>query len=430
MENLLSPKEPAPLKKLKRKRRKVKNTTRHHRATPEESSTEESTGDRDTEEVTPGRQVPQNASGVGQTRQRRFKSTVTPLPRLQPQRLTGHRVSGEEEEEEEEQRPRGRERDSRGLHRKEKAQPSVRWAPGAVVDSDQQRKTEAERQRNKKRLREKQRQAQRDSSPGHRHGHAGQGNQEGRRAKRRSRAGASQAESDLAAWRRVQAQISSLLDPELGDFNGHSRTMQGALAFPRSPAHFQGYSYPMPLEFVPPGPMMGRGYPFPSAGPPQPTSSQLVNSFGAWAQPWQKAPIPNTRHNAEFLRSLQPPSHPPPYPPSFHPPAPPPPPPHPSFYPQPSGLADSLLDGGGTSSAGGQSRSPEPPSPSASARRPGNPPLSPGSQNYLRQLSALIAAGPPRAGGKRKAKRSAFARDDGGRPRPQPPDGEEGSESA
>ncbi|XP_064168458.1 serine-rich adhesin for platelets-like isoform X2 [Anguilla rostrata] len=81
-------KRPAPLKKLKRKRRKVKNTTRHHRATPEESSTEESTGDRDTEEVTPGRQVPQNASGVGQTRQRRFKSTVTPLPRLQPQRLT------------------------------------------------------------------------------------------------------------------------------------------------------------------------------------------------------------------------------------------------------------------------------------------------------------------------------------------------------
>ncbi|KAG5839976.1 hypothetical protein ANANG_G00211170 [Anguilla anguilla] len=417
---------PAPLKKLKRKRRKVKNTTRHHRATPEESSTEESTGDRDTEEATPGRQVPQSSRPLflfvfcgrvhmrravdarvdgGQTKRRESEKEQecqwcgadtaatlqehgdTPSSTAAPKT---HRSSGQ-------WRGRGRGRRAeakrKGARQPGSAQKGESTAisslgPGAVVDSDQQRKTEAERQRNKKRLREKQRQAQRDSSPGHRHGHAGQGNQEGRRAKRRSRAGASQAESDLAAWRRVQAQISSLLDPELGDFNGHSRTMQGALAFPRSPAHFQGYSYPMPLEFVPPGPMMGRGYPFPSAGPPQPASSQLVNSFGAWAQPWQKAPIPNTRHNAEFLRSLQPPPIP---------------------------------------ARGRPVAVPGAPSPSASARRPAT-----SAQPGLPELPAAAERADrrgPRAGGKRKAK-GAVARDDGGRPRPQPPDGEEGSESA
>ncbi|KAJ8349309.1 hypothetical protein SKAU_G00244390 [Synaphobranchus kaupii] len=65
----------------------------------------------------------------------------------------GHDIGDQEEE----MRPTGSDPNSRSLYRKEKAQPSVRWAPGAIVDSDQQRKTEAERLRNKKRLREKQR---------------------------------------------------------------------------------------------------------------------------------------------------------------------------------------------------------------------------------------------------------------------------------
>ncbi|KAJ8349306.1 hypothetical protein SKAU_G00244360 [Synaphobranchus kaupii] len=143
------------------------------------------------------------------------------------------------------------------------------------------------------------------------------------------------------------------------------------------------------------------------------------------------APIPNTRHNAEFLRSLQNPSQPvfyPPYAPPPHPSLYPPyaPPPHPSFYPQPSGLADSLLDGGRSSSAG-QSQSPESPSPpsaqahGAAAHLPGNPPLSPGSHNYLQLLMSLSAPQAPQPKGKRKAKRSV-ARDDDRRPCPPPPD--------
>ncbi|KAJ8349308.1 hypothetical protein SKAU_G00244380 [Synaphobranchus kaupii] len=53
------------------------------------------------------------------------------------------------------------------------------------------------------------RQTQRDTSPGHRHGHGGWANQDGLGAKRRSKAVMSRAESDLTAWRRVQAQVTS-----------------------------------------------------------------------------------------------------------------------------------------------------------------------------------------------------------------------------
>ncbi|KAJ8248950.1 hypothetical protein GJAV_G00229540 [Gymnothorax javanicus] len=418
-------KRPAPRKKLKRKRRKV-NSIRHHQVSPVESSSEESIGDPDTGEATPARQLPQRASngydGVEQTLEQhsppmpaartgpRFKSTVAPLPLLQPQRLTGHQFSDGEGEE---KRQTGMGPNSRGPYRKGDAQLSVHWAPKADVDSDQQRKTEAERLRNKKRLREKQRHTQRDSSPRRHHRQGGRGHHEGRRAKRRSEAAMNRAESDIAAWRRVQAQISSLLETEPGDFNEHFRPMQGALAFPRGPAYLQGYSHAVPLEYAPFGPMLGRAPPFPSARPVQPATSQLANSFGPWAQPWQKAPIPNTRHNAEFLRSLQAPS----YPPMFPPPAPPP---HPSFYPQPSGLADSLQDAGESSSAG-LSRSTETPTTPSSLQPPFNPLLTPGSQNYLQQLMSLGHPQAPRPQGKRKGKKSV-ARDDDRRPHPQPPD--------
>ncbi|KAJ8416272.1 hypothetical protein AAFF_G00382940 [Aldrovandia affinis] len=177
----------------------------------------------------------------------------------------------------------------------------------------------------------------------------------------------------------------------------------------------------MPLEFGPFAPLVGRGHPFYSAGQPQPSSSQLANNFGPWAQAWQKAPVPNTRHNAEFLHSLQIPSHSFLHTPHFIPP------PHPSFYPPPSGLPESLMDGGG-SFISGQSQSPSPQSGQAgrTAQMNGtaaylhdNPLLSPGSQNYLQLLTSLAGLQTPRAEGKRKAKRSA-AKGDGRKS--QPPD--------
>nr|XP_015193816.1 PREDICTED: uncharacterized protein LOC107075802 isoform X1 [Lepisosteus oculatus]XP_015193817.1 PREDICTED: uncharacterized protein LOC107075802 isoform X1 [Lepisosteus oculatus]XP_015193818.1 PREDICTED: uncharacterized protein LOC107075802 isoform X1 [Lepisosteus oculatus]XP_015193819.1 PREDICTED: uncharacterized protein LOC107075802 isoform X1 [Lepisosteus oculatus] len=352
-----------------------------------------------------------------------FQSAVAPLPPLKFQRLT---VQDSDSDEELEMKLRKTDITTRAVDRQDRSQDLALKRHVDVSDRQLQRRTDAERQRNKKRQREKLRQNPRNAGTGEgvlsqKHFLKSQAQEEciqstetskekEKRKQRRTRK-----EKEFDAWRRAQAEITSLLSSQPGVLSEYFRTRQGLQAFPWRMPQSGAFSQQGPqMEFNSFGHPMMRAHPLYVAKEPRLSSSYVANNIGPLAYPWQTGPIPNTRHNAEFLRCIQNPSLPLYNPEAYFP--------HqPFIFPHHSNLPGSLVDGDEDTSSGGSksTESHSPQSSSGSRMEPGNsgtafcsgaPLLDPGSRNYLQLLASLSSQPTRQAEGTHQGNRKVKAK--------------------
>ncbi|XP_041132273.1 uncharacterized protein LOC121330071 [Polyodon spathula] len=326
----------------------------------------------------------------------RFHSSVVPLPLLKSKRLTVQDSDSEDDVAVSLKKSICAPGNSR-------AQVSELKPFADLTEREMQKKTDAERQRNKRRLREKQRQSQKTDL-----GEMGMSqrpkadtretNNKSTKKDEASRRKKNRKDKELAAWKRAQAQIESLLDSQPGTVDARFRNMKAPQAFPWKSTRVQDLSHRVPqMEFNSYGVPPVTAYPtrngeWPWMNPPQ------AAFRGPLPYPWQTGPLPNTRHNAEFMRCVQNPfqslyNHPVPYSQdqSF-------------IFSQYSDLPGSMQDDG-DEARGSESKSTESNSPQSNqgtqtqtlsmntetTYHPGLPVLSPGSGHYLQLLMSLTS---------------------------------------
>ncbi|MGH0143247.1 UNVERIFIED_CONTAM: hypothetical protein FKN15_040277 [Acipenser sinensis] len=265
-----------------------------------------------------------------------------------------------------------------------------------MTDREMQRKADAERQRNKRRLREKQRQSQKTDL-----GETGMSqrpkaetqetNNKSTKKDEASKRKKNRKDKELAAWKRAQAQ-NSYGAPPMTAYPTHNgawpwmNTPQAAFRGPL-PYPWQTNSYGAPPMTV-----------YPTRNGAWPWMNTPQTAFrGPLPYPWQTGPLPNTRHNAEFLRCIQNPFqslyNPVPYSQDQS-----------LIFSQCSDLPGSMQDDGDEAS-GSESKSTESNSPQSNqgtqtqtlsmntetTYHPGLPVLSPGSGHYLQLLMSLAS---------------------------------------
>ncbi|KAK6473019.1 hypothetical protein HHUSO_G27668 [Huso huso] len=329
----------------------------------------------------------------------RFQSSVVPLPLLKSKRLT---VQDSDSDEEVEVSLKKSICAPGKTLSQSRTQVSELKPFADMTDREMQRKADAERQRNKGRLREKQRQSQKTDlgetgMSQHPKAETQETNNKSTKKDEASKRKKNRKDKELAAWKRAQAQIESLLDSQPGIVNARFRNMKAPQAFPWRSTRVQDLSHQVPqMEFNSYGAPPMTAYPTRNGEWPWMNTPQTAFR-GPLPYPWQTGPLPNTRHNAEFLRCVQNPFqslyNPVPYSQDQS-----------LIFSQCSDLPGSMQDDGDEAS-GSESKSTESNSPQSNqgtqtqtlsmntetTYHPGLPVLSPGSGHYLQLLMSLTS---------------------------------------